>query len=158
MERKHSGRLPTSASTYIKSPDPVSSPGSSSVEPWTNLYECAWFRSLVWLIYSMSLATAAIVLYVFPYQGDAYNLKAEIGFFFGFFSAWFGVDLVLLLLFTITSLSLCHAQDTSEVRWTWRANMLPKRTSPFQRILLIVSVLVLTGSSGIFGWVYYVHE
>ncbi len=157
MERKKYGRLPTSAPTDLISPEPVSSPGSSSAEPWTNLYECAWFRSLVRLIYLQTLVVAAITLTIFPLGNGAYDLGGNISYVMRDYLGWFGFDLALLLLFTITSLSLCHTQDTSGFRWTWRAklraNWRPsKRTKLIQRIILNVSVLILTASSVAFGW------
>ena len=165
MKRKKYGRLPASAPTELISPDPVSSPGSSSSEPWTDLYECAWFRSLVRLIYLQTLGIAANVLYIFALGNGAYNMNHNIGFIVQFYLIWFGYDLAMLLLFTMTSLSLCHAQDTSVLRWTWRAklraNWRPsKRTKLIQRIILNVSVLVLTAPSVAFGWIllYYILE
>ena len=158
-DKKKDGQLQTSAPPNSNS---SSSPDFSSAEPWTALYKCAWFRSLVWLIYLQTLATAASVLIEFPWGGGSYDLKTNIGFFFKLYLAWFGVDLAMLLLFTITSLSLCHAQenDTTEFRWTWRAQKLliqgpSKRTKLIRRIVLIASVLILTASSamvGLFGF------
>ena len=173
MDWKNSERLPTSAPANSRSSVPIfispnstaiywrrrpfiatsSSPGSSSAEPWTDLYKCAWFRSLVWLIYLLSLVTASNVIFVIPVSNGSSNLKGNIGFMLQFYLAWFGVDLAVLLLFTITSLSLCHAQDTSEFRWTWRAKKVAKPTKPIQRRLLIVSVWVLAGLSAVFGWI-----
>ena len=157
MDKKTFGQLPTSASTHLLSPHLKSNRGLSSAEPWTDLYECAWFRSLVWLIYLLNLAIATNILWVFPFTGNAALLEFYIGSTIQFYSSWFGFDLAVLLLFTITSLSLCHAQDTSELRWTWRAEMHAnwypsKRTKLIQQILLIVSVFVLAASSAMFGW------
>ena len=149
MERKNSQRLPISASRH---PDPVPTAGSSSAEPWKNMYKCAWFHSLVWLIYLMSLTTAANILYVFPFEEDAYDLKSDIGSIIRYYADWFGVDLAILLLFTITLLSLSNVEDISQLRWTWRPEMLGMRTEQIQRILLIVLVLGLTASSAAFGW------
>ena len=149
LDRKNSGRLPASASTH-----PESNPGSSSVEPWTNLYDCEWFRSLVWLIYLPSLATAANILWIFPFGGGSYDLKENIPYFIRSYAAWFGFDFAVLFLFTITSLSLCHAQDNSDFRWTWRATTRSNgdRSKLIRRILLNISLLILTASSASFGW------
>ena len=141
----------------LVSPDAVSSPGPSSAEPWTDLYECAWFRSLVKLIYLQTLGMAASVLDLFLLANGAYNLKGNIGFIIQVFLAWFGFDLAVLLLFTVMSLSLCHAQDTSGLCWTWRAKLRTdwrpsKRTKLIQRIILNISVLILTTPSVTFGW------
>ncbi len=156
MDRKKSGQLPTSASTHPTSPHPASphpasthstsphpgsNPGSSSAEPWTALYECGWFRSLVWLIYLLNLVIATVILYLFPFSNRAVYLKDYIRSLIRFFLGWFGFDLALLLLFTLSSLSLCYAQDT-----------LSKRTNLIQNLLLIVGVLFLAVSSGLYGW------
>ena len=148
MDRKISGPLLTSASKS----DRGASSGSSNAEPWTKLYGCAWFRSLVWLLYLMSLATATTVLYVFPLQGDSYDLKNNIASIIQYYAAWFGVDFGMLFLLTIVSLSLFNVEDISQHRWTWLAKMLGKRTERIQRILLIILVLGLTASSAAFGW------
>ena len=156
MDKNNHGRSPTSKPTSPTSPDPVASPGISDAEPWTGLYECAWFRSLVWLIYLLSLATAANVLAWFPWGDGSYDLKDNIGIFILSYLAWFGFDLAVLLFFTVTSLSICHAQDTSDFRWTWRAQTRPNRylskwTKLIRRTLLIVAVSILTASSATFG-------
>ena len=158
MNRKKYGRLPTSASTDIISPEPVLGPGSSSAEPWTDLYECAWFRSLVRLIYLQTLSIAAYVLVIFPLGNGAYDMGGYITSITEFFLAWFGLDLAMLWLFTITSLSLCHGQDASGLRWTWRAKLRAKwcpskRTQLIQRTILDVSVLILTASSATVGFI-----
>ena len=121
MDKNNHGRSSTSEPTSPTSPDPGASPGFFDAEPWTGLYECAWFRSLVWLIYLLSLATAANILWIFPLGDGSYDLKENIVYFIASYAAWFGVDFAVLLLFTIASLSLCHAQDNSDFRWTWRA-------------------------------------
>lgn len=149
MDRTNCGRLPSSASTQT---DPIESSGSSSAEPWTNLYKSSWFPSLVWLIYIQSLATAANVLYVFPFEGDSYELNDDIGSAFGYYFAWFGVDLAMLFIFTITSLLLSNVQDTLEFGWVWGAKMLAKQTEQIQILLLILSVLILSAASATFGW------
>ena len=100
----------------------------------------------------MSLTTAADVLYVFPFEEDSYDLKSDIRSIIGYYSAWFGVDLALLFLFTIISLSLSNSQDVSEFKWTWRAGMLAKQAKLIKIILLIVSVLILSAASATFGW------
>ena len=156
MDKNYERSL-TSASTSLISLDPVSSPESSNAEPWTDLYKCAWFGSLVWLIYLLSLAAAANVLWLFPVGDASYDLKENIGVLIQYYLAWFGFDLAVLLLFTIISSSLCHSQDTSEFRWTWMAKMRPnrrpsKRTKLIQTTLLIFSVLILTASSAAFGF------
>ena len=149
MERKCSGRLLTSAPTQT---DPIEGSGSSSAEPWTNLYKSSWFPALVWLIYIQSLATAANVLYVFPFEGDSYELNDDIGAAFGYYFAWFGVDLAMLFIFTIASLLLSNVQDSLEFGWTWGAEMLAKQTEQIQTLLLILSVLILSAASATFGW------
>ena len=161
MDRKKYGRLPTSAPMDLVPLNPTSSPGPSSAEPWTDLYECAWFRALVRLIYLQTLGVAATVLNLFALMNGAYNLKSGISFITQVFLAWFGFDLAVLLLFTLVSLTLCHAQDTSGLRWTWRAklgaNWRPsKRTILIQRIILNLSVLILTAPSVSFGWLLLV--
>ena len=159
MDRKKYGRLPTSTTTDLVSPELVSSPRSSSSEPWTGLYECAWFRSLVRLIYLQTLGIAVSMLTILRLQTVANELMAHLVGFIQIYLAWFGFDLALMLLFTITSLSLCHAQDASRFRWTWQAklqaNWRPSRwTKLIQRIILNVSVLILTASSVVFGWAF----
>ena len=67
----------------------------------------------------MSLTTAANVLYVFPFEDESHDLKSDIRSIIGYYSAWFGVDLAMVLFFTITSLLLSNVQDISEFRWTW---------------------------------------
>ena len=157
MDRKKYGRLSTSAPTDIVSPELESSPGSSSAEPWTDLYKYAWFRSLIRLIYLQTLGIAANVLKLFPLGHGAYNLGRNMAVIIIYYLLWVGFDFAMLLLFTITSLSLCHAQDTSGLRWTWRAKLRAngrpsKRTKLTQRIKLNVSVLILTVPSAVFGW------
>ena len=157
MDNKNSGPLPTSTSTHLISPHSGPNHGSSSVEPYTSLHDYAWFRSLVWLIYLQSLATAANFLLLFPLGDGSVDLKDDIRLFIGFYSTWFGLDLAMLFFFTVTSLSLCHTQDSSDFRWTWRAEKDPhwgpsKRAKLIQRILLIVSVSILAGSSATFGF------
>ena len=143
MERRNS----TSRHT-----DPAPSPGSSSPEPWTDLYKCAWFHSLVWLIYLMSLIIAANILYVFPFGGGSQDLIQDIGYFIVYYAAWFGVDFGIVFLSTVASLSLFKVDDISQLRWKWRAAMLGMRTEQVQRILLIILVLGLAASSAAFGW------
>ena len=152
MDKKSYEQLPTSAPTGLISPRLKSSPGSSGAEPWTDLYECAWFRSLVWLIYLQSLSIATVVIIMFPIADGPYNFGHKVGFLVRFFLAWFGFDLAMLLLFAITSLSLCHVQDASALIWTWRAKIRANRRTSrqaqlLQTILLFVSVLILTASS-----------
>ena len=159
IDGENAGPLPTSVTTNLTSRDHTSNPEFSSTEPWTGLYECSWFRSLVWLIYLQSLVTAANLLYIFPFSGASSDLKQAISFFLGVYLGWFGLELIILLLFTITSLSLCHAQDNSESRWTWRAQKranwcLSKRRKLSRRILLMVSALILTASSATFGFAF----
>lgn len=156
--RKNYKQLPNSAPTDLISPRLSLCPGPSSAEPWNDLYECAWFRSLVWLIYLQSLGIAANVIAIFGSGEGFYNLDKYIGYVIRVYSAWFGFDFAVLLLFTIMSLSLCHARDNSELRWTWRAKLRAnwgplKRTKLIQRIMLNASLLILTVSSASFGWV-----
>ena len=158
MEKKNSGRLPTSASTHLISTDPLSSSGCSSAEPLTNLYECACFRSLVWLIYLLSLVIASEVLLDFPLSDGSANLEERFCYVFQFYLQWFGADLAILLLFTILSLCSCYAHDNLEFRWTLSAKMLvnrhpSKRTKLIGRILLVASVLILTTLSATVGFI-----
>ena len=151
MDKKDSGP------PLISAPDPIASPGPSDAEPWIHLYEYAWFRSLVLLIYLLSLATAANVLVWFPGGGGTSNLMLDIGIYIMYYLAWFGFDLGVLLLFTVICLSICHAQDTSDIRWTWRAETRPTRRlsgwmKPIQRILLVGSVILLAMSSAGLGF------
>ena len=157
MNRKKYGRLPTTAPTDLISPEPVLGPEPSSAEPWTDLYECAWFCSLVRLIYLQTLSVAANVLVIFPLGHGGYDMGGNIKYITEFFLSWFGFDLAMLLLFTIASLSLCHGQDASGLRWTWRGKLRAKwrpskRTQAIQRIILDASVLILTASSATVGF------
>ena len=152
MNKKNYKQLPTSASTGLVSPRLTLSPGPSSAEPWTDLYECAWFRSLVWLIYLQSLSIAAVLIIMFPIGGVPYDFGKRIGLIVRFFLAWFGFDLAMLLLLAIASLSLCHVQDASALRWTWRAKIrvngsTSRQAQLLRTILLGFSVLILTLSS-----------
>lgn len=157
MDKCNHGRSTTSEPTSPTSADPGASPGFSDAEPWAGLYECAWFRSLVWLIDLLSLATAANILWIFPWGGGSYDLKDSIGSFILSYLEWFGFDLAVILLFTITSLSLCHAQDNSDFRWTWKAETRPNRCLSkceklVRRTLLIIAVPLLTASSAAIGF------
>lgn len=97
MDRKKYGRLPTSAPTDLIPSESISSPGSSNAEPWTDLYECAWFRSLVRLIYLQTLGVAANILTTFPLGIGAYNFLENISIIIQNYLAWFGFDLAMLL-------------------------------------------------------------
>ena len=161
MEKTKYERLPSSGPPDLESPDPVASPGLSDAEPWTDLYEYAWFRSLIWLIYLQSLGIAASILSLCALQDDSYNLGKNIAVTIIVYLFWIGFDLAMLLLFTVVSLSLCHSKDTSGLRWTWRAKLRANRRRSkwirsTQRIVLNVSILVLTTASGFFGWVILV--
>lgn len=112
VDRENPGRLPTSASTL----PPIESVkmeggiqinrrlphqriahrgipnyGSSDGEPYTGLYDYAWFRSLLWLIYLQSLATAANFLLLFPWGDGSVDLEGNIRLFVAFYSTWFGL-------------------------------------------------------------------
>ena len=158
MNKKSYERLPTSAPTELTLPCLRSCPGPSSAEPWNDLYEYAWFRSLVWLIYLQSLGIAATVIAIFVFLEGFNNLDRYIEIIVRIYLGWFGFDFAILLLFAIMSLSLCHAQDNSELRWTWRAELSAncgpsKRTRLIQRVILNVSLLMLTALSASFGWI-----
>ena len=157
MDKESYGQSPTSAPTSLKSPDPVASRGFSDAEPWTDLHEYAWFHSLVWLIYLQSLGIAANIFAVYAFQDESYNIGNYIGTAIIVYSFWIGFDLVMLLLFTVLSLLLCHAKDTSELRWTWRAKLRAnrrrsKRIRLIERLSLNGLLSVLTTASGLFGW------
>lgn len=175
MEKDKAGRSPTTRTTTNSprpSPIPLSPMGSnqalpnhrasgpllaasSKPGPWDDLYQDPWFCWLIVLIYLLSLVVAADVLYHFPYQGGTYDLKADIGGYLTRYFSWLGVNLAILLVFSLVAVSLCSTNSALELRWKWwdmASEHSVQSKDRKERTLLFFAVILLAASSAARGY------
>ena len=112
-----------------------------------NPYDQAWFRRTILLVYLLSLALGADVLYIVPFSQDTTFYKNNFWAIVGFYAIWVSFDLVLGLIFVFCALrmeDLYPGEESLRLRLRWRM------TEKAYDILSYGGVFLLLGLS--VGW------